>query len=127
MAYDFASKEWLNAYKEALNGKPGKAWQQAAENWEGDFLFVITPDDRFKDIVYYYIDLWHGECRDAQMMKNTDDHPEAEFQYIGPYFNNIAAMLAVFVAPAAGLLAIRAIWYAGKTEEIERVMPKIPK
>ena len=48
-------------------------------------------------------------------------------QYIGPYFNNIAAMLAVFVAPAAGLLAIRAIWDAGKTEEIERVMPKIPK
>jgi hypothetical protein len=38
-----------------------------------------------------------------------------------------AAMLAVFVAPAAGLLAIRAIWDAGKTEDIERVMPKIPK
>jgi hypothetical protein len=48
-------------------------------------------------------------------------------RYIGPYFNNIAAMLAVFVAPAAGLLAIRAIWDAGKTEEIERVIPKIPK
>ena len=48
-------------------------------------------------------------------------------EYIGPFFNNIAAMLAVFVAPAAGLLAIRAIWDAGKTEEIEKVLPKIPK
>lgn len=48
-------------------------------------------------------------------------------KYIGPYFNNIAAMLAVFVAPAAGLLAIRAIWDAGKSEEIEKVMPRIPK
>ncbi len=46
--------------------------------------------------------------------------------YIGPYFTWIAGMLAVFVAPAAGLLAIRAIWDAGKTEEIERVIPKLP-
>jgi cation transport ATPase len=56
---------------------------------------------------------------------------QAEFfsniNYIGPYFNSIAAMLAVFVAPAAGLLAIRAIWDAGKTEEIEKVIPRIPK
>ena len=46
-------------------------------------------------------------------------------KYIGPYFTNIAAMLAVFIAPAAGLLAIRAIWDAGKSEEIEKVLPKI--
>jgi len=48
-------------------------------------------------------------------------------EIIGPYFASISAMLAVFVAPAAGLLAIRAIWDAGKTEEIEKVIPKIPK
>lgn len=51
----------------------------------------------------------------------------AEIEYIGAYFTNIAAMIAVFVAPAAGILAIRAIWDAGKTEEIEKVMPKMPK
>ncbi|MBN2065708.1 MAG: hypothetical protein JW771_02750 [Candidatus Thermoplasmatota archaeon] len=48
-------------------------------------------------------------------------------EIIGPYFANIAGMLAVFVAPAAGLLAIRAIWDAGKTEDIDipkKVMPK---
>ncbi|MEF8847861.1 MAG: hypothetical protein V5A68_01860 [Candidatus Thermoplasmatota archaeon] len=44
-------------------------------------------------------------------------------EYIGTYFANIAGMIAVFVAPAAGLLAIRAIWDAGKTEEIENMMP----
>ena len=49
----------------------------------------------------------------------------AEVEFIGPYFNMIAGMIAVFVAPAAGLLAIRAIWDAGKTEEIEKVIPKI--
>ena len=56
---------------------------------------------------------------------NTDFF--AELDYIGPFFYHIAAMLAVFVAPAAGLLAIRAIWDAGKPKEIEKVLPKIPK
>jgi len=40
-------------------------------------------------------------------------------QIIGPYFFQISTMIAVFIAPAAGLLAIRAIWDAGKTEEID--------
>ena len=46
---------------------------------------------------------------------------------VGTYFQNIAGTLAIFAAPAAGILAIRAIWDAGKTEELEKVIPKIPK
>ena len=46
---------------------------------------------------------------------------------IGPYLSSIAGMLAVFVAPAAGILAIRAIWDAGKTEDIEKIIPKVPQ
>jgi hypothetical protein len=49
-----------------------------------------------------------------------------QLNVIGPYLEYIAGMLAVFVAPAAGLLAIRAIWDAGKTEQIEKVIPKMP-
>ena len=56
---------------------------------------------------------------------NTDFF--ANINYIGPIFQRIAMMLAVFVAPAAGILAIRAIWDSGKSEEIEKIMPKIPK
>ncbi len=48
-------------------------------------------------------------------------------EIIGPYFTYIAGMLAVFVAPAAGLLAIRAIWDTGKTEEIDIVKKVINK
>ena len=51
----------------------------------------------------------------------------AELKVVGVYFAAIATTLAVFVAPAAGILAIRAIWDAGKTDEIERVIPHIPK
>ena len=40
--------------------------------------------------------------------------------YIGPYISSIATMLAVFVAPAAGLLAVKAIWNATKSEQLEK-------
>ncbi len=43
------------------------------------------------------------------------------------FFQNLTGFVAVFAAPAAALLAIRAIWDAGKTEEIEKVVPKIPQ
>ncbi len=46
---------------------------------------------------------------------------------LAPYFLNIIRYIAIFAAPAAGLLAIRAIWDARKSEEIEKVIPKIPK
>jgi hypothetical protein len=49
------------------------------------------------------------------------------YEGLAPYFLNITQYLAIFAAPAAGLLAIRAIWDAGKSEEIEKVIPKIPK
>jgi len=44
---------------------------------------------------------------------------------IGNLYMGIAGTLAIFAAPAAGLLAIRAIWDAGKSKEIEKVIPKI--
>ena len=87
MAYDFPSDEWIEAYKNALNGEPGKAWQKAAETWEGDFLFVIKSDDTFKETTHFYIDLWHGECRGARMITDINSIPDAEFQYIGTYSN----------------------------------------
>ena len=48
-------------------------------------------------------------------------------EIIGELYMGIAGMLAIFAAPAAGLLAIRAIWDAGKSKDIEKVIPKIPK
>ena len=87
MAYDFPSKEWIDAYKNALNGEPGKAWQKAAETWEGDFLFVVESDDTFKETIQFYIDLWHGECREAKMINDVNSKPDVEIQYVGTYSN----------------------------------------
>jgi hypothetical protein len=49
------------------------------------------------------------------------------YEGLAPFFVNITQYIAIFAAPAAGILAIRAIWDAGKSEEIEKVIPKIPK
>jgi len=49
------------------------------------------------------------------------------FTELEPYLTHITAYIAMFAAPAAGLLAIRAIWDAGKSEEIEKVIPHLPK
>lgn len=46
---------------------------------------------------------------------------------LAPFFVNITQYLAIFAAPAAGILAIRAIWDAGKSKDIEKIIPKIPK
>jgi len=103
MAYDFPSNEWIDAYKEALNGEPGKEFQEASKEWEGDFLFVINPDDKFEDTVQLYLDLSHGECKEAKMITDENSVPEAEFQYIGKY-SNWEKLLKGEIDPIRGLL-----------------------
>lgn len=41
------------------------------------------------------------------------------------FFQQLTTYIAFFAAPAAGLLAIRAIWDSGKSKHIEKVVPKI--
>jgi hypothetical protein len=42
-----------------------------------------------------------------------------------PFFTSITTCMTIFTAPAAGLLAIRAIWDAGKGENVEKLIPKL--
>ena len=76
----FPSEEWIHQFKEELN--KNTAYEEAAKDWEGDFLFVITPDDGLQKEVVFYMDLWHGKCRDAYMVKGKKD---AAFVFKGPY------------------------------------------
>ena len=87
MVYDFPSDEWIKAFMNTLNGEQGKAYQKVAEKWEGDFLFVVEKDEKFTDTTYFYVDLWHGKCREARMITDSSNLPDAEFQYKGPYSN----------------------------------------
>jgi len=75
MAVLFGSEEWIKALMEEVN--QSEAYAQAAANWEGDFYFIVEPEGQFTETVYYYMDLWHGECRDAyRSASGTDKDPE---------------------------------------------------
>lgn len=78
----FPSDEWIKIFKEKLN--QSKSYEEVAKDWEGDFLFVITPDEELKEEVTFYVDLWHGKCRDAYMVKGKKT---AAFEFKGPYSN----------------------------------------
>ncbi|MGB8648878.1 MAG: SCP2 sterol-binding domain-containing protein [Anaerolineae bacterium] len=80
----FPSEEWVQELKHQLNTSPDYA--EAAKVWEGDFYFVVDPEKGtpIAEPVYMYMDLWHGECRSATVVK---DRAEKNPAYImsGPY------------------------------------------
>jgi putative sterol carrier protein len=63
MAIKFPSDEWIKALMEQVN--KSKTYREAAQTWEGDFYFIINAGHGVPQDVYLYMDLWHGECRDA--------------------------------------------------------------
>lgn len=78
----FPSEEWITIFKEELNTNAN--YYEIAKAWEGDFLFIITPDDNYKKEMIFYVDLWHGRCRKAFVTNRTH---KAAFIFKGPYSN----------------------------------------
>ena len=78
----FPSDEWIKNFKDKLN--KNKTYEEVAKNWEGDFLLIISPDEKLKDEVVFYVDLWHGKCRDAFIVTREKN---AAFVFRGPYSN----------------------------------------
>jgi putative sterol carrier protein len=62
MPVKFPTDAWVKALQTELNQSP--AYREAAQNWEGDFYFVVGALDGIP-ATYLYMDLWHGECRAA--------------------------------------------------------------
>ena len=79
----FPSPEWIDKYMEILN--KNNAYEDAAKTWEGDFVFQVDADgESIKEPLRFYLDLWHGKCREARMAEPGD---KAEFIYAGPLKN----------------------------------------
>ena len=84
MAILFGTQEWLDALKKAL--ETSQAYKEAAKNWEGDIYFVVEPDASYKNRHIMYLDLWHGECREARAI--TDENEKSpKYQIVGPFTN----------------------------------------
>ncbi|RME81032.1 MAG: hypothetical protein D6775_14660 [Caldilineae bacterium] len=81
MAYLFPSAEWVKAFQEALNAS--EAYRVSAAKWEGDFYFIVSAGHGLKEPVKFYLDLWHGQCREAYLVEGDDDKTP-EFIIEGP-------------------------------------------
>ena len=65
---EFASPEWVELFKDKLN--TDTQYAEIAKNWEGDVFFIIEPGETLAEQKVFYLDLWHGKCRDAYIVEN---------------------------------------------------------
>ncbi len=99
----FDSDEWIKALCQELN--ESEPYAQAAKNWEGDFYFIVEPGGAIKEPVIFYVDLWHGKCREAKLI--TDEGEKLPvFRMSGP-LSSWRKVLEKELDPIQGLLTRR--------------------
>lgn len=96
----FPSQEWIESFRDVLN--ENEAYADAAKDWEGDFLFVVRPEGGLREEATFYVDLWHGKCREARLLA-PEEEGNAAFTYAGPYGNWIR-LINKEIDPIRGLL-----------------------
>ena len=101
----FANAEWLEKFVSTLNDN--EAYAEAAETWEGDFLFIVWPAPQagFDEERVLWMDLWHGKCRDFALLPNRDAK-ETAFIYEGE-LTNWQAIIEGRLDPIKALLTRR--------------------
>jgi putative sterol carrier protein len=76
----FPSAEWAELFRTALNGNTDYA--EAARAWEGDIMFLVTPDAAAAKGAGVHLDLFHGSCRAATFVEDPTK-VSSEFTYAG--------------------------------------------
>jgi len=82
MALQFPSDEWIKALSDQLN--TSESYEKSAKDWEGDFVFVIKPDDAYDATAYLFLGLFHGKSPDGTMLASKDER-QAEFVIHAPF------------------------------------------
>lgn len=86
MAVKFPSEAWIEAFRDRTN--ENDEYSRLASDWgeafDGDFIFVIEPDDGLTEEHYYYVGLEGGKCTDAFEVASPDEESHG-FVFRGPY------------------------------------------
>ncbi len=85
-------------------------------------LFVIEPDGTLTESVIAYIDLWHGQCRDAYIV-NGGENKTASFTLKAPY-SNFKKVLSGEYEPMQALLT-RKLGVQGSMAVLMRNVPTV--
>jgi putative sterol carrier protein len=116
----FPAPEWLPALTEKLNNDPRYA--QIARNWEGDMLVQIDPGGSLKGQIVYYLDLWHGQCREAYPV-GDENSMKAAFTLKAPY-ESYVRLLKGELEPMQALLT-RKLGLTGNMAVLMRNVPTV--
>jgi putative sterol carrier protein len=82
VALQFPSDEWIKELSRQLNDS--ESYERSAKNWEGDFVFVVEPDEAYDDTAHLFLGLYHGKSPGAEMLPG-EDGKETEFVISAPY------------------------------------------
>lgn len=82
----YPSQAWCDEWKEAINADArvadtGKKW---GADFNGNWLFEVTPGGGLEDTVYMYLAAAEGKCSDARMLSDPTT-VEAGFSVTGSY------------------------------------------
>ena len=101
MAAKFPSEEWLQGLQAKLN--TDARYHEIAKNWEGDLFFYIEPDDNLKERLTFYLDLWHGTCRNVEYQPSPEAHPNPAFTLTASY-KDITSILTGKLNPMTAMM-----------------------
>lgn len=98
----FPSDEWLEVYRDRINAS--SEYREAAATWEGAiaFVFEAEPDRGIPEDLWAWLDLWHGECREARMV-TPEEGSRAPYVIRAPY-TRWKEVLAGDLDPVKGMM-----------------------
>ena len=100
----FPSEEWLKGLEDKLNSD--SKYAEIAKSWEGDLFFLIEPEGSLKERLTFYLDLWHGSCRNVEYQPDAASHPNPTFTLTASY-NNITAILTGKLNPMTAMMTTK--------------------
>ena len=116
----FPDPVWVDVLKDKLN-TDGK-YANVARNWEGDLLFRIEGDATLQSPISFYLDLWHGKCRDAYILTEERELKPA-FVLKAPY-GNFVRILKGDLDPMQAMLT-RKLGVQGNMAVLMRNVPTV--
>lgn len=116
----FPTVEWVRILMDKLNAD--EQYAKIARNWEGDLLCHIAPGENLDHEISYYLDLWHGKCREAYALQNGQE-VQAVLILDGPY-ENYKRLLRGEIEPMQALLT-RKLGVRGSMTLLVRNVPTV--
>jgi putative sterol carrier protein len=78
----FPSDEWIKTLHRQLNAS--SSYERSARDWEGDFVFIVEPDEQYPEPAYLFLSLYHGKSPGAGMISDPEER-QTEFVLSAPF------------------------------------------